>query len=179
MPGILVLLAAAGGKEDLFAGTLYQSGAAIVAFTILLLVLRAKAWGPILKGLQDREAKIKQDLAAAEAANQAAKQTLVDYEKRLAEAHAESRRLIDQARGDAEKVRQRLAGETEAEIARMRQQATAEISQAKRQAVQEISSLAARLSIDVAGKVLGRQITDADTQVLVDRSLRELNEVNA
>ncbi|HVL30378.1 MAG TPA: F0F1 ATP synthase subunit B [Sphingomicrobium sp.] len=176
---ILLLAAQAGEKENLFAGTLYQSGAAIAAFVILLVVLTKYAWGPILKGLQEREEKIKGDLAQAEAAQKAAKQTLADYEKKLAEAHAEARRLIELAKGDAEKVRQRLVGETEAEIARLRERATAEIRQAKTQAVQELYAQAADLSVAIAEKVLQRSIRDADTQALVDRSLRELDEVSA
>lgn len=174
---MMLLLAAEAGGDNLFAGTLWQSGAAIVAFLILLFVLTKYAWGPILTGLQEREGKIKADLAQAEAANKAAQQTLADYERKLAEAHAEARKLVEQAKGDAEKVRQRLASETEAEIAKMRQRATAEIGQAKTQAVQELYDRAAELSIAVAEKVLGRNITDADTQALVDRSLRELDEV--
>jgi len=175
---IVPLIAAAQeGGDNLFAGSLYQSGAAIIAFLLLLVILTKYAWGPILKGLQEREEKIKGDLAAAEAAQLQAKQTLSDYEKKLAEAHAEARRLIEQARIDADQVRQRLAGETEAEIGRLRDRATSEIRQAKSQAVQELYDHAAKLAVRTAEKILQRNITDADTQSLMDRSLRELEEV--
>jgi F-type H+-transporting ATPase subunit b len=149
----------------------------LILFLIVLTVLGKLVWPPIVKGLAAREQKVRGEIEAAEAANRNAKQTLAEYEKKLAEAHAEARRLIEQAKGDAEKVRQRLAAETETEIARMRDRATTEIRQAKSQAVQELYSRAAELSITIAEKVLERNITDADTQSLVDRSLRELDEV--
>ena len=177
MPSMMFLLAAEAGGDNLFAGTLWQSGAAIVAFLIVLVILTKYAWKPILTGLQDRENKIRQDLAQAEAANKSAQQTLADYERKLTEAHAEARKLLEQAKVDADKVRQRLAGETEAEIAKLRERAAAEIGQAKSQAVQELYSRAAELSVVFAEKVLQRNITDADTQSLVNNSLRELDEV--
>lgn len=166
-------------RDNLFAGTLWQSGAAIVAFLLVLTILSKYAWGPILKGLQDRENKIREDLAGAEAANRKAQQTLADYERKVAETHAEARKLIDQARADAEAMRARLAAQTELEIGKMRDRARQEIKDARNQAVQELYARASELSIAVAEKILQRQITDADTQAMVDRSLKELEQLKA
>jgi F-type H+-transporting ATPase subunit b len=149
----------------------------LVLFVFLLIVLGKFVWPVIVQGLDERERKIRQDIEGAEAANHKAQQTLADYERKLAEAHAEARKLVEQARGDAEKVRQRLASETETEIARMRDRAKDEIRQARLQAVQELRAEASDLAVAVAEKILQRQITDADTQAMVDRSLRELDEL--
>jgi F-type H+-transporting ATPase subunit b len=157
-------------------------GAAIwtlILFVLLVVVLGKFVWPPILQGLQAREDKIRGDIEGAEAANRKAQQTLADFERKLAEAHAEARKLIDQARLDAEAVRGRLAAQTEAEIARMRESAKKEIKGARDQAVQELYAKASELSVAVAEKILQRQITDADTQALVDRSLKELDQLKA
>ncbi len=149
----------------------------LILFVFLVLVLGGFVWPPILKGLQAREEKIRGEIHSAQEANKQARATLADYEKKLAEAHAEARKLVDQARTDAEAVRQKLTGETESQIAQLRQRATQEIGQAKQQAVQELYDKAARLSVAVAEKILERQVTDSDTQALVERSLRELEHV--
>ncbi|MDX1564702.1 MAG: F0F1 ATP synthase subunit B [Phycisphaeraceae bacterium] len=165
----------AGGKPSLFEGTIYQSIAALVSFTLLFLILRKYAWGPILKGLQDREEKIKGDLEAAEAANLKATETLADYEKKLAEAHSEARSLLDEARKDADQYRQRLQAEAEKEAAEQRRRAADEIDRAKQAALQEMYAQAGALAVDVAGKILQRQIDEDDTQKLINQSLSEMD----
>jgi len=168
--------ALAADDASLFAGSIFQSLAAIIAFVLLLFILGKYAWGPILQGLQDREQKIKHDLEAAELANRKAQDTLAEYEEKLAEAHAEARRLLDDARGDADRLRQRLQRETEDEIARLRDRAKEEIGQARNQAVQDLYTEAAQLSIAAAEKILRRQIHEDDARSLVEASLHELEQ---
>ncbi|NJL32254.1 MAG: ATP synthase F0 subunit B [Phycisphaerales bacterium] len=62
------VLAASEGEPSLFAGTIAQSIAAVAVFMVLFAVLYRAAWGPILKGLQEREEHIKADLLKAETA---------------------------------------------------------------------------------------------------------------
>lgn len=156
------------------------SGALInlIIFLLVVFVLGKFVWPKVLAALDAREEKIRGDIESAEAANQKAQNTLAAYERKLAETHDEARKLIEQAKVDSEKVRSRLAAETEAQIARMRERAEAEIGQAKTQAVEELYSHASKLAVAVAEKILQRNINDADTQQLVDRSLRELDSIN-
>jgi len=169
---------AAASEPSLFQGSLVQSLAAIIAFVVLLVILKKMAWGPMIQGLQDRENKIKDDLAKAEQANADAQKTLDDYKAQLAEAHSETRQMLDQARTDAEALRQKMTAEAEEEAARLRQRASDEIAQAKNQALQEIYQQSAELAVSVAGKILERQIDAKDTQQLVDQSLSELNRLD-
>ncbi|MHB1156326.1 MAG: F0F1 ATP synthase subunit B [Phycisphaerales bacterium] len=146
----------------------------LAMFLVLFAILAKFVWPSILKALQAREDKIRGDLRQAEQANQQAKQTLVDYQQKLAEAHAESRRMLEQTRTDADQLRAKLAAETEEELARTRQLARQEIDRAKQQAVQDLYVVAADLATAVAGKILQRQVTDQDTARLVDQSMQEL-----
>lgn len=171
------LMAAEGEKGNLFAGSVWQSMAAIIAFVLLFLILKSKAWGPILKGLQERENKIRYDLQEAEDKATQANATLDEYQTKLKEAHAEAQKLVDQARKDAEAVRARLVSETEEEIARLKDRAQSEITQAKQAAVQALYAQTAQLATAVAGKLLKREISDNDAQSLVDESLQELDQL--
>lgn len=171
-------LAAGGGESNLFAGSLYQSAAAIIAFAIVFFLLKKKAWGPIISGLQDRENKIREDLASAEKARDEATAKTEELDAKLAEAHAEVRSIIDQARADAESLRSKRVGEIESEIQQLRERATGEIESAKQQAVQDLYAKSATLAVAVAEKILNRQIDASDTQTLVDQSLAELDKLN-
>jgi F-type H+-transporting ATPase subunit b len=146
----------------------------LAMFLVLFAILAKFVWPAILKALQAREDKIRTDLHAAEAANKQAKQTLVDYQQKLAEAHTESRKMLEQTRNDAEQLHAKLAAETEEEIARTRALAREEIGRAKQQAVQDLYATAAELATAVAGKILHRQVTEEDTARLVEQSMQEL-----
>lgn len=168
--------AAAEGEDQatVFAGTIAQSIAAGIVFLILLTVLWKWAWGPILKGLVDREDRIKQDLQRAEEAAKKAEATLAQYQRELATADQEACRIIDQGKADAQKIAAQLKEITQKEIDQIRLRAETEITHAKVQALGEISSRAAELATQVAGRVLGRQINPADHRQLIEDSLAQM-----
>lgn len=170
-------LAAGESEPSVFAGSLIQSITAVIVFALLFALLFKYAWGPILNGLQDREKKIADDLKKAESANRAADQTLAEYKKQLADAHAEARRLIEDSKKEADALRVRLTADTEKELARLRERATDDIRLAKQQAVQEIYAQAGVLATAVASKILQREVTSDDTQRLVQESLNELDNI--
>lgn len=167
-----------GEKGNVMSGAIYQSITAIIAFVLLFVILAKFAWGPILKGLQDRENKIKADLEAAEINNNEAKATLEEYKKQLADAQVEARSIIDKAVKDAEAAKQRAVSETEQEIQKVNARAKHEIELAKDKALQELYAQTAQLATLVAEKILQRQIDGQDTQQLVEQSLKELEQLN-
>ena len=148
-------------------------------FAIFFTTLSLLVWPKILKALKAREDKQRGDLAAAEKANADAKASLAQYEQKLAEAHAEARKMLDQTRADAEQLRAKLKADTEAEMVKLRDQASADIDRARQAALQDLYAHSAELATAVAAKILQRQIDEADTQRLVDQSLNELNQRKA
>ena len=150
----------------------------LLMFLALFFVLAKFVWPKILEGLQAREQKIGDDLRSAEQAHAEASALKKDFEQKIAEAHAESRKLLDEARADAETLRVKLKADTEAEMTSLRQRASEDIDQARKQALTDLHGHAVELATLVAGKVIGRQIQDVDTQRLVDESLEQLNRMN-
>ncbi|MBI1371417.1 MAG: F0F1 ATP synthase subunit B [Phycisphaera sp.] len=150
----------------------------LILFVLVIVVLGKFVWPQITSALDAREAKIRGEIADAEAANAKAQKSLETYEAKLAAAQAEVRAMLDQAKADAEAVRVTRVSELEKELAEIRQRATAEIDSAKQSAVQELHAHAAELAVAVASKILQRKITADDTQRLVDESLKELDDLN-
>ncbi len=56
----------------------------------------------------------------------------------------------------------------------MIERARQEIGLARQAALQDLQNLAADLSVEVAGKIIQRSLTDADQQRLVTESLKQL-----
>ena len=172
-------LAAGGeGGANPFAGTLYQALAAAIVFFVVLFVLKKKAWGPIITGLQNREDKIKADMDAAEKASTEAAQTLKAYQEQLSQAQTEARKIVDQARADATKVGAQVKAEAESEIKGMKDRALRDMKAAKEQFMTELYAEAATLATTVAGQILKREIKAEDQDKLVQESLAELSKLN-
>ena len=97
----------------------------LVNFAILLGILYIFAYKPILRVMDQRTARIKEGLEAAELARQEAAQSQDTTQRQLAEARREGQRLLDQARETAERYReeerQRAHQEAETFITRARE----------------------------------------------------------
>ena len=146
----------------------------LIVFLLLLAVLAKFVWPPILKGLQQRDEKLRSDLEGAERANRDAQETLNQYKTQLAEAQREAQRIIEQSRSDAQRVGAELKEQAQNELTQMRQRAEADIETAKQQAIADLYEQTAVLATQVAGQILKREIRPEDHQSLVQESLSGL-----
>jgi len=149
--------------------------ASIIVFCILFYILKSKAWGPIVKGLEDRSNKIRTEIESAENARAQATKALDDYQKELAKARSEAGAMIQQARADAQRVGDELRSKNEAELTSMKNKAKEEIEAAKRAALNELYAETAMLATQVAGRILHREIKPADHARLVEESLSQIS----
>lgn len=168
--------AGGGGLLDVQWGPLLWQ---LILFGVLLAVLGFFVWPQILKGLQQREAKMRSDLEGAERANREAAATLQQYKQQLADAQREAQKMIDQSRTDAQRVAAQIKEQAQADIQQMRQRAQNEIRTAKEQALAEIYEQTATLATRVAGQILQREIRPEDHQTLVRESLNGLETAKA
>ena len=151
---------------------------ALVVFIAFFLVLARKVWPPLLKGLEDRQTKIREEIEAAEAARAQANEALAEYEENLAKAKQEASEMIARARADAKAVAEELRSRNETELSEMKDRATREIAAARQAAITEIHSETAGLAAAIAAKILKREISSDDQQRLVEESLAELAKVD-
>ncbi len=147
----------------------------LIVFLLLLTVLGKFVWPKILAGLNAREAKLRDDMLAAETQSNEAAETLAQYKAQLADAQKEYQRIVDQAKTDAASAAAKVKADAEADLAAIKTRAEADIRSAKEQAVADIYEQAAVLSTDIAGKVLQREIRPEDHRALIDESLAKLN----
>lgn len=147
---------------------------AVVVFLLVFAVLAAKVWPAITKGLDERAAKIRSEIEAAEAARKQAKDALASYERSLSEARAEAQQMLDRAKADQQKLTAELKAKADTELNAMKERAKREIDSAKRAAVAEIYAESANLATSIASKILGREVNAGDQQRLVNEAVAEL-----
>jgi F-type H+-transporting ATPase subunit b len=148
--------------------------ATLIVFGVVFGVLATVVWPKVLKGLTDRETKIREEIESAEQARKKAKDALDQYNKSLADARAEAAKMLETTRAQQAQLATDLKNKADAELAIMKERALKDIDSAKRAAVAEIYNLSAQLAATMAGKILRRSVSVEDTQQLVEESLREL-----
>jgi hypothetical protein len=96
--------AAAGGAEHaevLDLANWLPGVTTLVVFLLAFGFLYLKVWPPIVKGLDDRQKKIREEIEAAEEARGQATAALEEYERSLADARQQAAETITQAKADA------------------------------------------------------------------------------
>jgi len=141
---------------------------------LLLGLLSAIAWKPIMAGLEKREQGIADTIAATQAASEDAKKLLASYERRLAEASEEVKAMLDEARRDADNLRQSIVSEARQAADEEKQRAHREIGMARDEAIAQLAETAGDLAVSVAGKFLREKISAEEQQRLVQESVASL-----
>jgi F-type H+-transporting ATPase subunit b len=147
----------------------------LIVFAAFVFLLSKFAWKPLAAGLDQREARIRNDINEAESARLKAQQMLAEHEARLAKAEETVRDLITEAKKDAEKVRADLMATAEADVQSLRKRAVAEIEQARDTALQQLFDTLSTNVMEATTRVVGRSLTGEDHQRLVQDALAELN----
>jgi F-type H+-transporting ATPase subunit b len=165
---------AAGGEGEKANILAFEPDLAVVTaivFLVLLAILWKFAWGPIMDGLKKREDSIAEEIASAERSNEKAQQLLGDYEARLSTAAEEVRSLIEQGRRDAESQKQQILTEAQKAARAERDRALREISVAKNEAMAELAQQSVDAAVDLAGRIVGKQLDTADHSRLIAEAL--------
>lgn len=144
---------------------------AAIFFLALLALMRYVLLPQIKRLIDERESKIRGDLAAAEMSNDELTATRAAYDAALADARNEANGLIDAARGEADGRRSEIFAAAEAEIASLRAAAQEEINEARARALTGLRSDVVELSVGAASKVLGKPLDKAVHQATVERVL--------
>jgi F-type H+-transporting ATPase subunit b len=149
-----------------------------IVFALLMALLYKFAWGPIAKGLDAREASIAKMIADAKMASETASKQLQQYELRLAQAQEEAGKIIAEARRQADTVAVSIKADAEAAAQKERDRAVADIETAKNQALREIAQKSVSTAVDLAGKIIRREVRESDHQQLIAESLNRFSNSN-
>ena len=135
-----------------------------VTFLIVLFLLTKFAWKPIMKALHEREASIEGALSAAEKAKLEMQGLKAENEKLLAQARMERDKILRDATEAGNNLVERAKEKANEEGARMIAMAREAIENEKRAAIAEVKNQAAALSIEIAERILRRELSDPQAQ---------------
>ena len=140
----------------------------VLTFLTVLLVLSKFAWKPIISGLKEREESIETALSEAKKAREEMVSLTADNQKLILEARKERDKMLDEAQKMASTLMQEAKERANQESNRMIESARAEIQISKDAAIAELKNYLASTSLNIAEKVIRRNLsTDASQQQLV------------
>jgi F-type H+-transporting ATPase subunit b len=147
----------------------------IITFVIVLFILRATAWKPLLAALTAREEHILSSLREAQETQQKAQQLLEEHRKQLALAEAQSQRIIKEGRDMADRLKTEILEKAQGSAAFMVTQAKDEIRREKETALMQLRSEVADLAILAAGKLLDANLDTPKQRALADAAIKDIN----
>jgi F-type H+-transporting ATPase subunit b len=147
--------------------------AQLVNFILLLVILRAVAYKPIIRMLDERSARIRESMERAEEIKRQASQTEEEFARRLTEARREGQEIIAQAEKIASRIRDEEVDKTRAQVEEMRTKALEDIERERGRAVSELERQVADLAVLVAGRAIGRSLDETSHYRLVEEALAE------
>ncbi|NTW29347.1 MAG: F0F1 ATP synthase subunit B [Coriobacteriia bacterium] len=152
---------------------------ALIAFALIYLLLNKFAW-PALLGMLDKRAEtIREGLERAESARIEAERLLEEYRLTMAEARKEAGAILQQAKQSAEVTRVEASTKAQAEYDALLVKAREAIEGEKRAAIAELQSSVADLTVAVAGKLIGSELSKEDHLKVVEKYLAEAGSLNA
>jgi F-type H+-transporting ATPase subunit b len=136
----------------------------MITFLIVLILLRKFAWKPILKMIKDREDSIDSALKSAENAKLEMQSLKSDNEKILAQARNERDTMMKEARDMKDAIVGEAKGKAKEEADKILSAAREAIQNEKMAAITELKNQVALLSVDIAEKILKRELSDENKQ---------------
>jgi F-type H+-transporting ATPase subunit b len=136
----------------------------LLAFIVVFLLLKKYAWGPILKGLDERENTIAGSIALAEKVKLEMVQLKGENEALLAAAREERATMIKEAKATKDKMIADAKEEAKIQAAKILTEANAAIQHQKMAAITDIKNQVGKLVVEVSEKVLRRELANKNEQ---------------
>jgi F-type H+-transporting ATPase subunit b len=148
----------------------------LLAFLLILWVLKRYVWPPLQQAMDQRQATIRKQLEDAEEAARKLKAAEERYQSALSEARTEAAKIRDAARADADRLREELREQALAEVARIKQRAEEQLAAERDQVVRELRAEIGGLAVTLAERIIGETLSDDDARrATVDRFLSDLD----
>lgn len=131
---------------------------------------------PVMKMIADRQKEIDDIYHDADQAREQAQAMQAEYQEKLSTAQQTSERIVKDAVSRAQSREEEIIRQANAEAGAIMDKAAADIALEKKKAINDAKNEISGLAVAIAGKVVERELSEADQSVLIDRFISELGE---
>jgi len=136
----------------------------LIAFLAVFFILKKFAWTPILNSLGEREKGIADSISTAERVKSEMSQLKSENEKLMVEAREERAIMMKEAKEMKERIVNEAKEQAKAEANKIIVDANQQIQQQKMAAMAEVKNEIGALAVEVAGKILRKQLSTTEGQ---------------
>lgn len=152
--------------------------AQICNLMIQLVIFKKFLLKPIKQVIADRKAKADSEIADAQKLRTEAEAMKAEYEQNLQNARTEANQIVATAQKTATARSEEIVGEARAQAAALKQKAEADIAQERKKAVNEVKDEIGGIAMEIASKVVEREISEKDHKDLIDEFIKNVGEVS-
>ena len=152
--------------------------AQICNLMIQLVIFKKLLLNPVKKVIAERKAKADSQIADAQKLRTEAEAMKAEYEQNLQNARTEANQIVAAAQKTAAARSEELLGEARAQAAALKQKAEADIAQERKKAVNEVKDEIGGMAMEIASKVVEREIREADHKDLIDEFIKNVGEAS-
>ena len=142
----------------------------------LFFVLKKFLFKPVMKMIHDRQQEIDDLYADANGAKTQAQALQTQYEEKLAAAADEAERTVKEAVARGRSRQEEIIRQANAEADAIREKASADIDREKKKAMNDAKDEISVIALAIAGKVVGKELSNQDQSALVDQFIEELGD---
>ncbi|HRP88623.1 MAG TPA: F0F1 ATP synthase subunit B [Edaphocola sp.] len=136
----------------------------LIAFLIVLFLLKKFAWKPILGALTERETSIATSIATAEKVKVEMAEMKADNERLLQEAREERSVMLKEAKATKDKILAEAKEQAKIEANKIMEEARFQIENKKNAALTEVKNEIGTLAVAVAEKMLRKELNTETAQ---------------
>ena len=152
--------------------------AQICNLMIQLVIFKKFLLKPIKQVIADRKAKADSEIADAQKLRTEAEAMKAEYEQNLQNARTEANQIVTAAQKTATARSEEIVGEARAQAAALKQKAEADIAQERKKAVNEVKDEIGGIAMEIAFKVVEREISEKDHKDLIDEFIKNVGEAS-
>ena len=152
--------------------------AQICNLMIQLFIFKKFLLKPIRQVIADRKAKADSEIADAQKLRTEAEAMKAEYEQNLQNARTEANQIVAAAQKTATARSEEIVGEARAQAAALKQKAEADIAQERKKAVNEVKDEIGGIAMEIASKVVEREISEKDHKDLIDEFIKNVGEAS-
>lgn len=145
---------------------------------IQMVIFKKLLLEPVKKVLAERKAKADAEIGEAQKAHAEAEAMKAEYEKNMAEAKAEANSIVAGAQKTAAARSEQIVGEARSAAANIKAKAEQDIALERKKAINEVKDEIGGMAMEIASKVVAREIDQKDHQELIDEFIRNVGEAS-
>jgi len=145
-------------------------------FGIQILLFKRFLFTPVKNILEKRQQEVNSVYDEAAMANEAAQKAKEEYETSLATVRQESDRITEQAVASAKMQSDQIIAQAQADAAQLLEKANKDIELERSRAMTEAKGEISKMAIEIASKVVEKEIDEKTHEALIGKFIDELGE---